>query len=91
MNFIDQSITLYDSIGVYIAGNISVIRSKFFFKILSVNQLVIRYRSLPALVWHRQNWDIAFPVIEMDDVDLTMLKETSNYVAGVTDAAVEGR
>ncbi|XP_048746661.2 putative DENN domain-containing protein 10 B [Ostrea edulis] len=56
-----------------------------------VQQLMSIVRSLPALVWHRQNWDIAFPVIEMDDVDLTMLKETSNYVAGVTDAAVEGR
>lgn len=49
------------------------------------------FRSLPALVWHRQNWDIAFPVVEIDDSEVDVLKETSSYVAGVTDASVEGR
>lgn len=49
------------------------------------------FRSLPALVWHRQNWDIAFPVMEIEDSEVDVLKETSSYVAGVTDASVEGR
>ena len=48
-------------------------------------------RSLPALVWHRQNWDVAFPVVEMDDPEAEVLTESSSYVAGVTDAAIEGR
>lgn len=49
------------------------------------------FRSLPALVWHRQNWDIAFPVVEIEDSEVDVLKETTSYVAGVTDASVEGR
>lgn len=49
------------------------------------------FRSLPALVWHRQNWNIAFPVVEIEDSEVDVLKETTSYVAGVTDASVEGR
>lgn len=56
-----------------------------------LTQLMSIVRSLPALVWHRQNWDIAFPVVEIDDSEVDVLKETSSYVAGVTDASVEGR
>ncbi|XP_061184782.1 DENN domain-containing protein 10-like [Saccostrea echinata] len=56
-----------------------------------VQQLMSIVRSLPALVWHRQNWDIAFPLIEMEDSEVDVLKQTSSYVAGVTDASMEGR
>ncbi|XP_022336546.2 DENN domain-containing protein 10-like [Crassostrea virginica] len=56
-----------------------------------LQQLMSIVRSLPALVWHRQNWDVAFPVVEMDDPEAEVLTESSSYVAGVTDAAIEGR
>ncbi|KAK3095695.1 hypothetical protein FSP39_017705 [Pinctada imbricata] len=56
-----------------------------------LSQLISCIRSLPALVWHRQNWDIAFPYVELNQPEINSLKENSSYVAGFTDASVEGR
>ena len=50
-----------------------------------------KFRSLPAFVWHRQNWDIAYPYIELDSTDLNDLSQKSSYIAGFTDASIEGR
>ncbi|XP_069139960.1 DENN domain-containing protein 10-like [Argopecten irradians] len=56
-----------------------------------IHQLLTFVRSLPALVWHRQNWNIAFPFIEMNQEELELLKGANSYVAGFTDASLEGR
>ncbi|XP_072033845.1 DENN domain-containing protein 10-like [Amphiura filiformis] len=48
-------------------------------------------RSIPALVWHRQNWSLLYPYVHLSDDELQDLKATSSYVAGFTDAVVEGK
>lgn len=49
------------------------------------------FRSLPAFVWHRQNWDIAYPYVELDSTELEDLSQKHSFVAGFTDASIEGR
>ena len=48
-------------------------------------------RTLPLFVWHRRNWNIVYPWLELDDVELTDLSTHGTYVAGFTDPAIEGR
>ncbi|KAK6178152.1 hypothetical protein SNE40_012967 [Patella caerulea] len=57
----------------------------------SLQDLLLFTRALPAFTWHRQNWGIVFPYLELRDEELSMLKSSSHYVAGFADAAVEGR
>lgn len=57
--------------------------------IIYFERSLIYFRSLPAFVWHRQNWDIAYPYKELDELD--DLLQRGSYVAGFTDASVEGR
>ena len=43
-------------------------------------------------MWHRQNWDILFPLIDSnDETDAENLTSTRYYIAGFTDASVENR
>ena len=42
-------------------------------------------------VWHRKNWDIVYPQLELEDVELSTLASQGTYVAGFTDSAIEGR
>ena len=42
-------------------------------------------------MWHRRNWNIVFPWLELDDDELADLTTHGTYVAGFTDPAVEGR
>ncbi|XP_033757595.1 DENN domain-containing protein 10-like [Pecten maximus] len=56
-----------------------------------IHHLLMFVRSLPALVWHRKNWNIAFPFIELSEQELELLKGANSYVAGFTDASLEGR
>ena len=42
-------------------------------------------------MWHRQNWSLLYPFVHLSDDELQDLKATSSYVAGFTDAAVEGK
>lgn len=42
-------------------------------------------------MWHRQNWDIVYPNVDLDETELEDLSTRGTYVAGFTDAAVEGR
>ena len=48
-------------------------------------------RSLPALVWHRQNWSVLHPLVELNPEELSDLQNSSHYIAGFTDASVESR
>lgn len=48
-------------------------------------------RTLPQLVWHRQNWNVVYPNVALEDSELSDLGSHSSYVAGFTDAAVEAR
>ena len=49
-------------------------------------------RTIPQLVWHRQNWDILYPWVDSSDqMDLQSLTSNSYYVAGFTDASVENQ
>lgn len=56
-----------------------------------LNSLQQFLRALPAFVWHRQNWQILYPYVDMVDSELSDLKATSTYAAGFVDAAVESR
>ena len=49
------------------------------------------YRALPCFVYHRQNWDIVFPFLQLKKEELNELKSKRTYVAGFTDPAVENR
>ena len=41
------------------------------------------------LVWQRQNWNIVYPHVEINDVEVADLKLAAPYVAGFTDPAIE--
>ena len=43
------------------------------------------------LVWQRQNWNVLYPHVDIDEAELNDLKSMSTYVAGFTDPAVESR
>lgn len=49
------------------------------------------HRTLPLFVWHRQNWNIVFPHVELTEMELVDLTSHGTYVAGFTDASVEAR
>ena len=49
------------------------------------------FRAVPAFAWHRQNWNIVYPFIELDESEIEELKGSNHYVAGFTDATIEGR
>jgi len=48
-------------------------------------------RTLPLFVWHRQNWNIVFPLVDLTEMELADLTSHGTYVAGFTDATVEAR
>ena len=47
------------------------------------------FRTLPALVFHRLNWNIVHPFLHVNEEELSELKTKRTYVAGFTDIAVE--
>ena len=53
--------------------------------------LLHSFRTLPLLVWHRQNWNIVYPNVDLNDLELDDLATRSTYIAGFTDTAIEGR
>ena len=55
------------------------------------NSDCIHCRTLPLFVWHRQNWDIVYPQLELEETELSTLTSHGTYVAGFTDPAIEGR
>lgn len=58
----------------------------------NVEELLHFMRSLPALVWHRQDWSIVIPFITLDNQEVnTDLKGRSSYIAGFTDASIQNR
>jgi len=43
-------------------------------------------RSLPLLgAWHRQNWDLLRPLVNLNETELADLKDTPVFIAGFTD------
>eukprot|EP00118_Oscarella_pearsei_P001513 m.7648 g.7648 ORF g.7648 m.7648 type:complete len:355 (+) comp19302_c0_seq1:52-1116(+) len=56
-----------------------------------VPELLKVTRALPVLVWQRQNWNILYPHVDIDEKELNDLKSMSTYIAGFTDSAVESR
>lgn len=48
-------------------------------------------RTLPLFVWHRQNWNVVYPNVDLEQPELADLCTHGTYVAGFTDASVEGR
>lgn len=48
-------------------------------------------RVLPAFVWHRQNWDILYPYVDLNSQEINDLKTSNSYAAGFLDASVESR
>ncbi|RUS69832.1 hypothetical protein EGW08_022401 [Elysia chlorotica] len=55
-------------------------------------KLLLDYtRSIPALAWHRQNWNIVHSYVQLTDEEIENLQAHPHYVAGFTEAAVEGR
>ncbi|KAH3787602.1 DENN domain-containing protein 10-like [Dreissena polymorpha] len=57
----------------------------------SLGELLTFTRSLPAFVWHRQNWQVVYPFVELNKDEIGDLQNTSHYVAGFTDASIESR
>ncbi|GFT32290.1 DENN domain-containing protein 10 [Nephila pilipes] len=48
-------------------------------------------RALPAFMWHRQDWNIIYPYMQLTNIEISELLSLQTYVAGFRDAAVEGR
>jgi len=48
-------------------------------------------RVLPVFVWHRQNWNILYPYVDLNVQEITDLKGALSYAAGFLDASVETR
>jgi hypothetical protein len=46
-------------------------------------------RALPLFVWHRQNWQILYPYVEMSEVELGQFMGKSSYILGSTDPSIE--
>lgn len=42
-------------------------------------------------MWHRQDWNIIYPFMELTPPEVSELLSMKTYVAGFKDAAVEGR
>lgn len=61
------------------------------YKYIVLNYYYFDFRTLPLLVWHRQNWNIVYPNVDLNDLELDDLATHSTYIAGFTDTAVEGR
>ncbi|XP_041370439.1 DENN domain-containing protein 10-like isoform X2 [Gigantopelta aegis] len=57
----------------------------------SIGDLLSFTRSLPALVWHRQNWDVVYPFLSLTENDVSSVKHINHYVVGFTEAEIEGR
>ncbi|CAE1230641.1 Protein FAM45A,Putative protein FAM45B [Acanthosepion pharaonis] len=58
----------------------------------NIEELLHFMRSLPGLVWHRQDWSIVIPFITLDNQEVNLdLKGRSSYVAGFTDASIQNR
>eukprot|EP00004_Rigifila_ramosa_P009545 TRINITY_DN2111_c0_g1_i1.p1 TRINITY_DN2111_c0_g1~~TRINITY_DN2111_c0_g1_i1.p1 ORF type:complete len:348 (-),score=93.28 TRINITY_DN2111_c0_g1_i1:32-1075(-) len=55
----------------------------------NLGRLVSLVRAMPLLVWHRQNWNILTPFVNINENELADLKPP--YVVGSTDARIRGR
>ncbi|XP_066994835.2 putative DENN domain-containing protein 10 B [Anabrus simplex] len=57
----------------------------------SLEALLKWMRTFPVLMWHRRNYDILFPWIDLVPEELVDLKSNTCYIAGCRDSAVCSR
>ncbi|MBN3324332.1 FA45A protein, partial [Atractosteus spatula] len=48
-------------------------------------------RALPALTWHRKDWSILHPYVDLNNYELEALQMCTGYVAGFIDPEVSNR
>jgi len=65
-----------------------ITRKRVFVYADRVDDLQALIRSFPLIgSWHRQNWDILRPFVNLNDLELLDLKDSGVYVAGFTDSS----
>eukprot|EP00462_Mataza_sp_D1_P021279 CAMPEP_0175139966 /NCGR_PEP_ID=MMETSP0087-20121206/11206_1 /TAXON_ID=136419 /ORGANISM="Unknown Unknown, Strain D1" /LENGTH=341 /DNA_ID=CAMNT_0016423055 /DNA_START=22 /DNA_END=1047 /DNA_ORIENTATION=+ len=63
-----------------------VLKKRVFVYADSLTELQAAVRTLPLLgCWHRQNWDILRPFMNVDETEMKDLEKLGVYVAGFTD------
>ena len=50
------------------------------------------HRTIPLFVWHRQNWNVVYPQLRLDnEAEMEELAKHGTYVAGFLNPSVQGR
>eukprot|EP00128_Syssomonas_multiformis_P011447 Colp12_sorted_trinity150504_noHs@27635 len=57
----------------------------------TVDVLLNTVRAFPLFVFQRLNWNLLWPHVSMDNIELEELKKAGVYVAGFTDPAIENK
>lgn len=78
-----------ESILIYTAA---LLKKKIAVYAASLDSLLKTCRTIPLFVWHRQNWNVVYPQLSLDNEgEMEELAKHGTYVAGFLDPSVQGK